>query len=66
MVVIQQRWRLQSRMLSALRSGDEASLHALLNLGLDADTAFRYHNNSKYIVFCLFLFNGFILNVARV
>ena len=58
MVVIQQRWRLQSRMLSALRTGDEASLHALLNLGLDADTAFKLGGWSRPAV-CLAVERGY-------
>ena len=41
MVVLQQWWRLQSKMLSALRTGDSLALETLLDLGLDADLTFQ-------------------------
>jgi len=41
MVALQQYWRLQARMLSALRSGDSCALETLLDLGLDADLTFQ-------------------------
>ena len=39
MVVLQQWWRLQSKMLSALRTGDSLALETLLDLGIKFDDA---------------------------
>ena len=57
MVVLQQRWRLQCTMLSALRSGDTHSLSALLDLGLDCDLTFRLGGWSRPAV-CLAVERG--------
>ena len=40
MVVLQQRWRAQSAMLRAVRSGDLMELVRLLDQGLDCDQTF--------------------------
>ena len=58
MVALQQGWRLQSRMLTALRSGDVMALDFLLNLGLDVDSTFRLGGWSRPAL-CLAVERGY-------